>query len=73
MSVLKITVEEFLRNPNVHLDAMKPGDWIKIGDCALLIHPQDLRYLEKCAESVDAIEVEESLCKHNEPIPPSIW
>lgn len=55
---MRISVELFLRNPDDYLEAIKPGHRIEIGDRAVLIHPEELRYLEKCVELVDALPIE---------------
>lgn len=54
---MKITIEQYEHDPRKYLDAVKPGIQIEISDLVILIHPQDLRYLEKCAELVDSLPI----------------
>ncbi len=54
---MKITVEQYEHDLRKYLDTVKPGVQIEIGDLAVLIHPEDLRYLEKCAELVDSLPI----------------
>ena len=53
--MIKITVEQYEHDPKKYLDIVKPGVRIEIGDLAVLIHPRDLRYLEKCSEVIDSM------------------
>lgn len=47
------TKEQFLDNIDGHLDLVRPGDRVEINKKAVLIHPDDLRFLDKCAETLD--------------------
>lgn len=54
---MKISLAEFLSDPESFLELMIPGSRIEIDDHVVLIHPEDLRYLEKCAELVDSLPI----------------
>ena len=55
--MIKITVEQFVHDPEKYLDVIKPGQRIEIGDFVVLIHTEDFRYLKKCSELVDSLPV----------------
>lgn len=48
-----VTREQFSDNIDGHLDLVRPGDRVEINKKAVLIHPDDLRFLDKCAEALD--------------------
>lgn len=51
------TKEQFLDNIDGHLDLVRPGDRVEIEKKAVLIHPDDLHFLDKCAEALDDLPV----------------
>lgn len=57
IKAIKITREEFHHNVDMYLNMVKPGVQIEIGEQGVLIHPKDLRFLDKCAELVDDLPV----------------
>lgn len=52
-----VTREQFSDNIDGHLDLVRPGDRVEINKKAVLIHPDDLRFLDKCAEALDNLPV----------------
>ncbi len=57
MTIHQVSLEKFLLAIDEHLDLVKPGDRVEIGEKFVLIHPKDLRLLDKCAEIVDDLPV----------------
>ena len=52
---IKVTSEEFLADFDNYLDQVKPGVRVNIDGRAVLIHPKDLEYLEKCSTVCDSL------------------
>lgn len=44
------TSEQFVADIDTYLDLVKSGSRVEIDKKAVLIHPKDLRFLDKCAE-----------------------
>lgn len=52
-----VTQEQFSRDVPGHLDLVRPGDRVEINGKAVLIHPEDLRFLYKRAGIVEELPV----------------
>lgn len=51
------TKEEFVLNVAGYLDLVKSGDRVEIDKLAVLIRPKDLRFLDKCADTLDDLPI----------------